>query len=65
MNMVIGEIYNIYHTTDKTVIQLIDGRLYRCHIDSIRYFLQKYAEIGMVITLYVKDNEIQTIDIKL
>lgn len=65
MNIVIGEIYNIYHSTDETVIQLFDGRLYKCHSDSIRYFLQKYAEIGMMITLYVKDNEIQTIDIKL
>jgi len=65
MNIVIGEIYNIYHSTDKTIIQLFDGRLYKCHNDSIRYFLQEYVEIGMMITLYVKDNEIQTIDIKL
>ena len=65
MNIVTGIIYNIYHSTDKTVIQLFDGRLYKCHNDAIRYFLQKYAEIGMVITLYVKDSEIQTIDIKL
>ena len=65
MNIVTGEIYNIYHSTDETVIQLFDGRLFSCHSHSIRYFLQKYAEIGMMITLYVKDNEIQTIDIKL
>lgn len=65
MNKVIGEIYGIYHSTDETVIQLFNGRLYKCHDNSIRYFLLKYAEIGMMITLYVKDNEIQTIDIKL
>ena len=65
MKTVTGRIYNIYHSTDETVIQLFDGHLYKCHSDSIRYFLQKYAEIGMMITLYVKDNEIQTIDIKL
>ena len=65
MNKVIGEIYDIYHFTDKTVIQLSDCRLYECHSHSIRYFLQKYAKIGMMITLYVKDNEIETIDIKL
>lgn len=65
MNTVTGRIYYIYHSTDETVIQLSNGRLYRCHSNSIRYFLQKYAEIGMLITLYVKDNEIQTIDIKL
>lgn len=65
MDIVRGSIYNIYHSTDETVILLTDTHVYKCYNEAIRNCLQKYAKIGMTVTLHVKDNEIQSIDIKL
>lgn len=45
MNIVTGEIYNIYHSTDETVIQLFNGCLYRCHTDLIRYFYRNMQKL--------------------
>lgn len=65
MNKVTGRIYGIYNSTDESVIQLDDGHIYRCYNETLRYYIQKYVKFGMIVTLYVKDNEIQSIDIKL
>lgn len=65
MNTVTGRIHGIYISTDETVIQLDDGHIYICYNETLRYRIQKYVKFGMIVTLYIKDNEIQSIDIKL
>lgn len=61
---VTGRVYNLYHTTDESIIQLTNCRIYICKNEKLRYYIMNFVRIGMIVTLHLKGSEITQIDIK-
>lgn len=61
---VTGRVYNLYHYTDESVIQLINNRIYTCKDRKLCYYIMNFVRNGMIVTLHLKGSEITQIDIK-
>lgn len=65
MKIVTGVVYDVFHISDKIIIQLRDARVYKTNNKTLMCFIQMYIKIGMLLTLHLENNEIKSIDINL